>query len=170
MIDALDFQLLAQQLGCSQKLSCFLYAQACHESGNGQSSLAKNYNNFFGMGFPTVRSTTATGKVMLRDNLGGYSMYYATYKNWQDSLRDRVLWSKARRIFDQENGQTNVNTWCSLLRSKGYFTATVSSYAQGVSNHLNKCVILGPTTFVTAVPYYVYAISIVLIIIYVNRR
>lgn len=163
MIDSLDFAIKASELGASRNLSCWLYAQACHESGNGLSSLSKDYNNYFGMGYPTQRNTTASGKVMLRDNLGGYSMYYATYKDWQDSLEDRILWSKARGIWQKENSSNSIENWCSLLRSKTYFTASVESYSKGVKNHTNKCSFVGPVGNVVSTPHYYYAFALIII-------
>lgn len=56
------------------------------ESNFGQSNVAKNYNNLFGMDHPTVRKTLSI------KCSGGR---FATFKNWKCSVLDRVLWDFA---------------------------------------------------------------------------
>jgi uncharacterized FlgJ-related protein len=59
-------------------------AQIKHESNYGQSQLAKENNNLFGMRWGYLRETTAIGE---RNN-------YAFYSSWQESIRDYKLWQK----------------------------------------------------------------------------
>lgn len=61
----------------------YIVAQARQESEFGKTS-PKGSNNMFGMKLPVNRETTA-------DNVGT-SETYATYKNWELGVIDRVLW------------------------------------------------------------------------------
>ncbi len=56
------------------------------ESGFGQSNVAKNYNNLFGMDHPTRRKTLSIKCSGCR---------FATFTNWKCSVLDRVLWDFA---------------------------------------------------------------------------
>ncbi len=67
-------------------------AQAVHESANFTSSLAKRANNFLGMKWPTVRSTTATGI----DN------GYAAYGSPIDCIRDYFRFLDHWKIYTTE--------------------------------------------------------------------
>jgi len=58
--------------------------QAKLESGNFQSKIFKENNNFMGMMQPRVRETTAIGK-----NRG-----HAVYENWYECVKDIVLFQK----------------------------------------------------------------------------
>lgn len=62
-------------------------AQMRLESGNFSSNLAKEHNNFFGMGHPRVRANVSCGA-----NKSGY----ATYKHWGYSILDYGLWQKSQ--------------------------------------------------------------------------
>jgi len=60
-------------------------AQVREESGNGTSNLARRYNNYTGMKFPTNRPTTAISKT--KDG-------YAVYRSRRDCFRDYRIWQR----------------------------------------------------------------------------
>ena len=64
--------------------SDIVLAQMKLESGNFNSNLAKNNNNFFGMKHPQTRPTMSLG------NKNGY----ASFKSWSYSVLDYALWQR----------------------------------------------------------------------------
>ena len=60
------------------------------ESSFGQSNVARQYNNLFGMDHPSQRQTLSLYR----------SGRFATFKNWKTSILDRVLWDYS--IFDEK--------------------------------------------------------------------
>jgi len=107
-------------------------AQAILESGNGQSSLAKNYNNHFGI----KASKAWKGKVVrlnTREVFDGREVYiqdgFRWYENVQDSFKDRVkfLQENARYrsngVFDAKSPEEQADA----LQRAGY--ATDPNYA-----------------------------------------
>lgn len=71
-----------------------VYAQMRLESGNYESNLAKNNNNYFGMKQPYHRRTLSIGE----------TNGYATYESWVHSIIDYALWQKkyAYNLSEQE--------------------------------------------------------------------
>lgn len=61
-----------------------VFAQMRLESGNFQSDLAKNNNNFFGMKYPRQRATVAQGA----------DRGYAYYRSWSYSVLDYAIWQR----------------------------------------------------------------------------
>ena len=61
----------------------YIMAQAIVESGCGE-LMPANSNNMFGMKVPKTRESVAINK--------GSDEVYAKYKNWKESVIDRVLW------------------------------------------------------------------------------
>jgi uncharacterized FlgJ-related protein len=59
-----------------------VFAQAVLESGHFKSIVCRNNNNLFGMKYPKVRETMATGS-----NRG-----YAIFPDWKASVQDYKLW------------------------------------------------------------------------------
>jgi len=61
-----------------------VWAQAVLESGNFKSDVFRGNNNLFGMKLPSRRSTVACGS----------KNGYATYNDWQESIRDYKLYQE----------------------------------------------------------------------------
>lgn len=100
-----------------------VFIQAIIESGNFESRLFKNHNNLFGMRFPRVRETTATGK-----NKRGY----ARYKNWDDSVLDYYFWQS---FFLRKKGASNKEEYLDLLDD---IYAEDESYVSVIKKNLKK--------------------------------
>ncbi len=120
--------------------SVFL-AQAALESGWGESSLAKKYNNFFGI----KADKSWTGKkvnLKTREEYDGVSQYenaaFRVYDSPRDSFFDRTnflienqRYTKAG-VFDSISPEEQAQK----LKAAGY--ATASNYAQSIINLINK--------------------------------
>ena len=85
------------------------------ESSFGQSNVAKNYNNLFGMDHPTRRKT-------LSINCSGGR--FATFTNWKCSVLDRLLWDFA--IFDNH-----------IPTKEEYYNKMVTKYNTESPNYKN---------------------------------
>jgi len=120
--------------------SVFL-AQAALESGWGESSLAKKYNNFFGI----KANKSWTGKKVVlntREEVNGQSDYinaaFRVYDSPRDSFFDRTnflienqRYAKAG-VFDSMTPEEQAQK----LKAAGY--ATASNYAQSIINLIYK--------------------------------
>ncbi len=100
-----------------------VFVQAIIESGNFESRLFKNHNNLFGMRFPKVRKTTATG-----ENKRGY----ARYKDWDDSVLDYYFWQK---FFLRKKDASNKEEYLNLLDD---IYAEDESYVSVIKKNLKK--------------------------------
>lgn len=100
-----------------------VFVQAIIESGNFESRLFKNHNNLFGMRFPRVRETTATG-----ENKRGY----ARYKDWDDSVLDYYFW---QNFFLRKKGASNRDEYLDLLDE---VYAEDESYVSVIRTNLKK--------------------------------
>lgn len=87
------------QMGYINVLPSLIYAQAYHESDGFTSNLAVTYANVFGMTFPTVRDTTATGWFQSAPG----APKFATYNSYSDAVRDYFLRQRAFHIADTDD-------------------------------------------------------------------
>lgn len=107
-------------------------AQALHEASDAKtgepfaSVVYKRNNNAFGMGHPSKRPTTSTGKV------GGY----ANYENAFEGARDYAMYYK----YVGYPYFTDVKSFVSALKAKGYFEDTLTNYMSGVNTHYKKLI------------------------------
>jgi len=76
----------ALNLGFNSEASLAIAGQSCHETGRWRSELAQNYNNIFGM------KDGGSGEGIQ----SGVAKWFATYKDWDDSLLDYFKWCKAK--------------------------------------------------------------------------
>lgn len=83
-----------------------VYAQLILESASGQSQLAQNANNLFGMKVVEQRPTT-----QLKDT--DYNNY-GKYANWQHSIIDRLLWDN----FVFRGSKPTYNEYINVLRAR----------------------------------------------------
>lgn len=132
----------------------FIVAQARLESGHYASDIFKNNNNSFGMKY--VKQPLAT-----KGSLAPYSErsssckansvcsngdYYAKYSTVEDSIKDVI----ERNYNKTMSGITAVQLknaktpeeFASLLKKRGYFGATESSYASTIKSILNRVKVL----------------------------
>lgn len=108
------------------ELQEYITAQAMHETGIFTSPLFLKYNNAFGMKQPTQRQTTSQGIT---------ETGYASYDSVEDSIKDLALYFEAKNY--PENFET-VADYVKTLKDKGYFEATLKSYTNAVTKHLNN--------------------------------
>ena len=81
-------------------------AQSRLETGNYLSQLCLEANNLFGMNFPLVRSTTATGST---------EYGFAAYASWYDSVKDMKLFQE----WYQQRGR-DLTDYFEFLAAIGY--------------------------------------------------
>ena len=99
-------------------------AQAMHETAIFDSPVFEKNKNYFGMGHPSKRPTTSTGKV------GGY----ANYETLVDSAKDYALYYKYVGL----PNFTDAKTFAAELKKKDYYTDSFVNYSAGVSAHFKK--------------------------------
>lgn len=106
-------------------------AQAIYESGWGQSQLAKNGHNLFGVkGSYNGRSTMWWTQEFKN---GRYQNVYAPFRNyptWEGSFNDYANILTSQRNFSNIPGKTNYRQVANLLYQDGY--ATNPNYAQAI--------------------------------------
>jgi len=106
-------------------------AQALHESSDAKtgepfaSQVFRNNKNAFGMGHPSKRPTTSTGKV------NGYANYETPY----DGARDYAMYYK---YIGYPETFTDVKSFVSALKAKAYFEDNLTTYMSGVAGHYKK--------------------------------
>jgi len=82
-IDKPNYELLWSELKANDvKFPEIVFAQAVLESGHFKSFIFRTNNNLFGMRYPKVRETLATGA----------KSGYAVFSDWQSSVKDYKLW------------------------------------------------------------------------------
>lgn len=111
--------------GVERNTALFIIAQAMHETGVFTSSLAKNYNNLFGMKQPQRRETTSIGPT---------TTGYASFNSIEDSIQDLILWLAE---FNAPETFGSNQSYVSFLKSKGYFEDTLTNYMSATNKHLN---------------------------------
>ena len=113
-----------------------IVAIAKHESGNFNSGLTRRSNNLFGMTWPQLRPSTATGHIIAIDH--GNVRRFCTYSSLSSSVNDMVLYLK------HWGYPLNLNTpeeMVHVMKKKGYFEASEKSYLRGVKKHLSTLTI-----------------------------
>jgi len=106
-----------------RKLRPFILAQKDFESDSGNSSLAKRAYNYFGMRVPSKRFSWRIGET---NNYSKYStpifslLDLFTYLNYVNFPTDI----------------SNVNEYAYELKRRGYFTANLWTYQQGLQQYL----------------------------------
>jgi hypothetical protein len=119
--------------GADQNFAVILLGQSIHEtSAQGAdklyhpftSAVCLNNTNYFGMRHPIERTTTSQG-----DRNG-----YAYYASLEDSVKDVILWHKAKNnpVTGLNTDYDGIKTYVSDLKKHGYFTATLTEYMSGV--------------------------------------
>lgn len=112
--------------GFSPRMALFVAAVSRHETGNYSSNVFKTLNNMFGMRFPHVRETTA---------LYESDSKYSVYASQADSVRDMVLYLRARQ-YNSDYGA--VYDLVAEMKRKGYFEDSLENYLRGVERALSK--------------------------------
>ena len=108
--------------------TCWIIQQSALETGYWSSKIFNDFNNGFGMGVPGIRESLRVG-----DYLATYGENFSTYKNFEDSVKDYVIWAEYFRM------PTNFNRpeqFVTFLESKGY--AEDPNYANLVLSLIQK--------------------------------
>jgi len=108
--------------------TCWITQQSVLETGNFTSKIFNEFNNGFGMGVPRIRKSLRIG-----DYLASNGERFSTYKNFEDSVKDYLLYA------DYFNMPTNFNRpeqFVDFLVSKGY--ATDPDYGSKVLGLIKK--------------------------------
>ena len=115
----------ARKLGLTQDQANLVLAISKHETGNLTSELCQPpINNYFGMTYPSKRTTTASGK--LTNN-------FATFETIEDSVEDFLLWWKQYSLQFTQSPEDMVY----YMKQKGYFEDTYENYLNGVKYWVN---------------------------------
>ncbi len=113
-----------KEAGYSDTMGENLMAQSMFETDIFTSAIFTQNNNMFGMRQPKTRQTTSLGDV------GGY----ASYKSPADSIADMILYLSYE---DCPKSFPDVTSYVAWLKSKNYFTDSLSTYQGGVKRELN---------------------------------
>lgn len=121
-IDAIIKETLTRA-GYSQRMADMVVAVSKHETGNFTSSLSRRAKNLFGMMQPRRRPTLSIGVTEASEG------QFATFKSYEDAAKDFVLYLQNMKY---PKDFADVDSLVSFMRSKGYFTDTLSNYLTGV--------------------------------------
>jgi uncharacterized FlgJ-related protein len=106
--------------GVNPITATFVFAQACHETGNFTSPLYFSNNNCFGMKPPT------TYIVAIGERFG-----YALYKNIEDSAKAMAIWLQNHSL---SGGLQTIDQYVTDLHNQGYFEDSLENYLAGVKH------------------------------------
>jgi len=123
--------------GMPQQLALFIVAQARHETGNYTSNFFKKYNNAFGYSyFPGSRWQSGAGTTA--DN----GLPIAAYTSVDRSVHELTDWIKRRQNEGKFPADLNAilspEYYSQLLKSSGYYGATLQTYTAGILAALQK--------------------------------
>lgn len=128
-----EFVKVCKENGADENFASMLLAQSIHETsyiGSDKlyhpftSPVCLSNNNYFGMRNPVQRETTSQGD---RNN-------YAFYSSMQDSVKDVILWHKAKNnpVSGLGTDYEAVKKYVSDIKSHSYFEAKLTEYMSGV--------------------------------------
>ena len=108
-------------------------AQAILESGWGNSQLAQQYHNLFGIkGSNNGQSVTLPTNEEVSGNTININAQFRAYPSWAESITDHGVFLNSNSRYHNILGVTNYRQVAQLLQQDGY--ATSSSYAQSLIN------------------------------------
>lgn len=108
-------------------------AQAILESGWGNSQLAQQYHNLFGIkGSNNGQSVTLPTNEEVSGNIISINSQFRAYPSWTESITDHGVFLNSNSRYHNILGVTNYRQVAQLLQHDGY--ATSSSYAQSLIN------------------------------------
>ena len=108
--------------------TCWITQQSALETGYWKSKIFNDFNNGFGMGVPRIRESLRVGEYLANNGEN-----FSTYKNFEDSVKDYVIWAEYFRM------PTNFNRpeqFVEFLESKGF--AEDKNYASKVLSLIQK--------------------------------
>jgi len=108
--------------------TCWITQQSRLETGNWKSKIFNDFNNGFGMGVARIRETNRIGTYLASNGEN-----FSTYKNFDDSVIDYLLWCK---YFNMPTNFVRPQQFVNFLVSKGY--AEDPNYAEKVLNLIEK--------------------------------
>ena len=108
--------------------TCWITQQSVLETGNFTSKIFNDFNNGFGMGVPRIRKSLRIG-----DYLASNGERFSTYKNFEDSVADYLLYAE---YFNMPTNFNRPEQFTQFLESKGY--ATDPDYASKVLSLIKK--------------------------------
>jgi len=123
-------QTIARVLGKSKykAYTCWITQQSVLETGNFTSKIFNDFNNGFGMGVPRIRKSLRIG-----DYLASNGERFSTYKNFEDSVADYLLYAN---YFNMPTNFNRPEQFVDFLVSKGY--ATDPDYGSKVLSLIKK--------------------------------
>lgn len=108
-------------------------AQAILESGWGNSQLAQQYHNLFGIkGSNNGQSVNLPTNEEVNSHIISINSQFRAYSNWNESISDHGVFLNSNSRYNNILGVTNYRQVAQLLQQDGY--ATSSSYAQSLIN------------------------------------
>lgn len=108
--------------------TCWITQQSVLETGNFKSKIFNDFNNGFGMGVPRIRKSLRIG-----DYLASNGERFSTYKNFEDSVADYLLYAE---YFNMPTNFNRPEQFVDFLVSKGY--ATDLDYGSKVLSLIKK--------------------------------
>jgi flagellum-specific peptidoglycan hydrolase FlgJ len=114
-------------------LRSYIGAMAAHESGNYTNKLSREYNNIFSMTTPSKRPQISIGNTGVTGEIDNQVNRWQIYDSYSMAIQDLILWLRYNNFPVKVDGPFH---FAMLLRSKGYYTASVESYTKGISKYL----------------------------------
>jgi len=107
-----------------------LEAQFRHETGDGTSSLYKDYHNLFGMGMPSARPASNNGPT--KDKVEG--QYMSSYRNNDQSIKDMIMYLTSHKY--DPSFKHNALTYATALKARAYYGDSLENYRRGLERFL----------------------------------
>lgn len=144
--------------GLPPTLAALVVAQAKHETGNFSSPIFLNQNNAFGYSYFSG-SPYQIGSGVVADN----GLKTAKYANVADSTREIVDWigrrsRDGRFPADLSTIQTPAD-YAALLKQNGYFTDSLSNYANGLARFFTVPVVVGSTLVLVSLAVLIFLVA-----------
>ena len=127
----------AVKQGLPERIAKYVASQAEYETGNYTSNNFLKNNNAFGMAVPKTRKSRyilGAGSVNAPAAEGAFA--YARYASIEDSVKDLIDWFSYNNV--DWNTITSPDSYDAFLVSKGYHTASQSSYTAGLRAYYDK--------------------------------
>lgn len=122
---ARDIKEIFIENGLTAKEAQYWTAVSAHETGIWTSKIYTENFNLFGMKQPHERETTSAGE----------KSGYASYLSDDDSIKDIMLWIKARQM---PMDHATIQKFVSDMKARGYFEAPYMDYLNAVRKHHTK--------------------------------
>lgn len=115
------------------KLKSYIEAMAIHESGNYTNTLSREYFNIFNMICATQRKVDRVGCTPQTDEFDNQKVSWTIYNSYYQAVRDLRMWFEVNKFPLEVSSTVEM---AQELRNRGFYTAPLSVYVNGLNNAL----------------------------------